>query len=152
MTSLYHEEVHMPIILIVGVVLALLVVMHLYLPAPPEVFYILLPALEILFLLIILVFRKLTIEIDREYLTFGFSVVKSKVKISNIAEYGPLDVKFRNWFGAGVRYNFRHKVLGYITGFGKGVLIKQKEGKSYAFSTTNPERVCSVIKEALAML
>jgi hypothetical protein len=97
-------------------------------------------------ILLMLNFYKLKITITNEYFDFRFGLIGNKIRIKDIQQCEVVDITFKNYLGAGIRYGF-DGTLAYNTRFGKAVRLKVKDRKrDYVITTNEPERICRLLK------
>jgi hypothetical protein len=101
-------------------------------------------AVELLLLLTLAVFYKLTIKIDNHVLrvSFGAGVVGKTVQLTEIDTYEP--VRIRWWYGWGIHltpYGWLYNVSGW-----DAVAIKLRNGKKFAIGTEEPQALVEAIR------
>jgi hypothetical protein len=101
-------------------------------------------AVELLLLLTLAVFYKLTIKIDNHVLriSFGAGVVGKTVQLTEIDTYEP--VRIRWWYGWGIHltpYGWLYNVSGW-----DAVAIKLRSGKKFAIGTAEPQALVEAIR------
>jgi hypothetical protein len=101
-------------------------------------------AVELLLLLTLAVFYKLTIKIDNHVLriSFGAGVVGKTVQLTEIDTYEP--VRIRWWYGWGIHltpYGWLYNVSGW-----DAVAIKLRNGKKFAIGTAEPQALVEAIR------
>lgn len=97
-------------------------------------------------LLILANFAFLKIEITEQELGFGYGIIKKKFKRAEVLSCEPFQIKFRDYWGYGIRYGI-NKTTGWITRSGAGVRIKIRDKKrDYVLSTDHADEICAFLK------
>ncbi len=93
-------------------------------------------------------YRGIQIQVtNKEFLiSYGFFNHKH-ISISDIVSCEHTKTPLSKYGGAGVRYRFTDRSWAYTTAFGNAVKIIQRKGKSFVFSSNNPEKLCSIINQ-----
>ncbi|MBE0525239.1 MAG: hypothetical protein IBX40_13055 [Methanosarcinales archaeon] len=120
-------------------------------------------AIQIPFLIVVLVsplafvlflfwnYRGIQIQVINKELLISYGFFNHKhIPISNIASCKHTKTPLWKYGGAGVRYCFTDRSWAYTTSFGNAVKIIQRKGKSFVFSSNNPEKLCSIINQIKA--
>lgn len=148
MSNIKYEEkqtfkIYFWIIGIIGLVL--LAAIHISdIPKPHWVSSILFPIMEAAIVFVMLNFS-LMIRIDDRYFTFGFGIIRKKIKLDNIVSCTKTKLKFSNYLGYGIRYG-RDGTIAYNTRSGNGIRVKIKDKKrDYILSTNNADNICQII-------
>ncbi len=98
------------------------------------------------FIIIALVFSKVTIQIRSGVLIIRLGPFHDELKISNIVSIRSVAVKsMGTYLGYGKRVGVDGSI-GYITGSRTGVRILMKNGKTYVISHNNPQEMMSVVQ------
>ncbi len=93
-------------------------------------------------------FRKLTIEIKDGALHFGFGLFSRKVNLSDITNCTPHELKFRVYWGYGIRFGTDGTIC-YNTRNGKGVRIESsKFRRPVVLSSNDPEKLCNLLNNS----
>ncbi|MCW4053202.1 MAG: hypothetical protein NWE78_08365 [Candidatus Bathyarchaeota archaeon] len=129
---------------IVVLLLTLAVVLH---PLNTEVFIGF--GASILTLMLILVvflnFRGIKIHLSSEGLTVDYGLFNHRhFEIDDIVSCNLVKASFRRFGGVGVRYGVDGS-WAYTTSFGNAVEIVPKNGRTFVFSSKNPEEICQII-------
>lgn len=103
---------------------------------------------SIFFVIIGMLFYKLTITIDDEYITaaFGIGWIKKTLKISNI-DIDAIEETITPWYyGIGIR--FTPKGILYNSKFGKAIIFRMKDNsKTVLFGTDNFKKIKKELQE-----
>jgi len=115
-------------------------------------------AIQISFLIVILVsplafvlflfwnYRGIRIQVTNNELSINYGFFNHKhIPISNVVSCKPIKTPLSKYGGAGVRYCFTDCSWAYTTSFGDAVKIIRRKGRSFVFSSNNPEKLCSII-------
>jgi hypothetical protein len=99
---------------------------------------------ELLLLLSLAAFYKLTIKIDDHVLriSFGVGAIRKQVQLTAIDTYEP--VRIRWWYGWGIHltpYGWLYNVSGW-----DAVAIKLRNGKKFAVGTEEPQALVEAIR------
>ncbi|MFC1487866.1 hypothetical protein ACFLRN_09310, partial [Thermoproteota archaeon] len=90
-------------------------------------------------------YRGLEIIINFDELSVNYGVFNKKsIKLTEIVLCQITKASFGRYGGSGVRYGFDGSTA-YTTSFGNAVEIIPKEGRSFVFSSKNPEKICKII-------
>jgi hypothetical protein len=90
-------------------------------------------------------FRGITIQISSEKLTIDYGLLNHKhVRFDDIVSCKQVQASFRRFGGVGVRYGLDGS-WAYTTSFGNAVEIVPKKGRTFVFSSNNPERICEIV-------
>ena len=94
-------------------------------------------------------YRGLEIIINLDELSVNYGVFNKKsIKLKEIVSCQITKASFGRYGGSGVRYGFDGSTA-YTTSFGNAVQIISKEGRTFVFSSKNPERICKIINGKL---
>jgi hypothetical protein len=89
--------------------------------------------------------RHLDFLITTDYIEFGFGVVKKRIKRSELLSCEPYQVRFRNYWGYGIRVGF-DKSIAFISRSGPAVKMVLKDGKwSYVVNVNDPAKICDLL-------
>jgi len=115
-------------------------------------------AIQIPFLIVVLVsplafvwfvfwnYRGIQIQVTNKELLINYGFFNHKhISISNIISCEHTKAPLGKYGGIGVRYCFTDRSWAYTISFGDAVKIIQRKGKSFVFSSNNPEKLCSII-------
>jgi len=90
-------------------------------------------------------FRGIKIQISSERLTVDYGLLNHKhVRLDDIVSCKQVKASFRRFGGVGVRYGLDGS-WAYTTSFGNAVEIVPKKGRTFVFSSNNPERICQIL-------
>ena len=90
-------------------------------------------------------FRGITIQISSEMLTIDYGLLNHKhVRLDDIVSCKQVKASFRRFGGVGIRYGLDGS-WAYTTSFGNAVEIVPKKGKTFVFSSNQPEKICKII-------
>ena len=93
-------------------------------------------------------FRGLEITISTNELLVKYGVFNKKsIRLNEISSCNVTKTSFGRYAGVGVRYGFNGSTV-YSTSFGNAVEIVPIYGRTFAFSSNNPEEICKTIMEA----
>jgi len=91
-------------------------------------------------------YRGIQIQVTNNELSINYGFFNHKhIPISNIVSCKHTKTPLSKYGGAGVRYCFTDRSWAYTTSLGDAVKITQRKGKSFVFSSNNPEKLCSII-------
>ena len=91
-------------------------------------------------------YRGLEIKINSNELSVKYGIFNKKSLVfSQITSCRVTKAPFGRYGGIGFRYGF-DGYTAYTTSFGNAVEIVPKEGRTFVFSSNNPEKVCKTIK------
>ncbi|MCZ2855885.1 MAG: hypothetical protein O2U62_02195 [Candidatus Bathyarchaeota archaeon] len=102
----------------------------------------------LVFILILLLnFRGITIQVSSERLTVDYGLLNHKsIRLDEIVTCKIVKASFRRFGGVGVRYGLDGS-WAYTTSFGNAVEIVPTKGRTFVFSSSNPERICQLINQ-----
>ncbi len=103
------------------------------------------PVLFFLMIFFAFNFQELVIDVNDNYLTFGFGLIKRKIPITEIKKCSATKIKFSNYLGLGIMKG-RDGTVAYATSYGKGIKVVTTKS-TYVVSTHNPEILCRIITE-----
>ena len=90
-------------------------------------------------------YRGLEIKISLDELSVSYGVFNKKsIMLKEIVSCQITKASFGRYGGSGVRYGFDGSTA-YTTSFGNAVEIVPKEGRTFVFSSKNPEKICKII-------
>ncbi len=90
-------------------------------------------------------FRGIKIQLSFEELVVDYGVFNHKsIRIDDIVSCNLVKASFRRFGGVGVRYGLDGS-WAYTTSFGNAVEIVPKKGRTFVFSSNNPETICQII-------
>ena len=103
--------------------------------------------LTLMFILILFFnFIGIKIQLSSEELTVNYGLFNHKsIRMGDIASCNVVKASFRRFGGVGVRYGLDGS-WAYTTSFGNAVEIVPKKGRTFVFSSNNPEKICQIIK------
>ena len=96
-------------------------------------------------------YRGISIKIsgERLYVSYGFFNKKSFL-LKDIVSCKGTKASFGRYYGIGVRYGSDGSIA-YTTSFGDAVEVAPKTGRTFVFSSNNPDSVCEVIRRGSAL-
>ncbi len=90
-------------------------------------------------------FRGIKVQITEKELTVYFGLLNKKaINLENISSCTVSNTSFGKYGRVGVRDGFDDSTA-YMTFFGKAVEILDKNGRTFVFSSNQPERICKNI-------
>jgi hypothetical protein len=90
-------------------------------------------------------FRGIKIQISSERLTVDYGLLNHKhLRLDDIISCKQVKASFRRFGGVGIRYGLDGS-WAYTTSFGNAVEIVPKKGRTFVFSSNNPERICQIV-------
>ena len=96
-------------------------------------------------------YRGIQIQVTNKELLINYGFFNHKrISISNIVSCKQTKAPLGKYGGIGVRYCFTDRTWAYTTSFGDAVKIIHRKGKSFVFSSNNPEKLCSIINQIKA--
>lgn len=106
--------------------------------------------LALIFILILFLnFRGIKIQVSSEELMVDYGLFNHKsIKISDIVSCNLVKASLRRFGGVGVRYGLDGS-WAYTTSFGNAVEIVPKKGRTFVFSSNNPEEICQIINKKI---
>ena len=138
--------------ILVGFVSLLIVCIYLILVATGYVFqnlfWIVIPTSVIAFLLLLFWnYKGIRIQLSTKELLVDYGILNRKsIPLEDIVSCEPTKASFRRYGGVGVRYGTDGS-WAYTTSFGNAVKIILRKGKTFVFSSNNPEKICSIINQ-----
>ncbi|MFC1802354.1 hypothetical protein ACFL0D_00110 [Thermoproteota archaeon] len=106
-------------------------------------------ALDLLFILIMLNFRKMVITIDSTYLLASFGLIKKKIILEEIKACEPITASLSVFTGMGIRYGGDGS-LAYLPSLGDAVRLSFENGRPFVFSTRNQQQVLDILNSHTA--
>jgi hypothetical protein len=96
-------------------------------------------------LVVFLNFRGIRIQLNSEGLTVDYGFFNHKhIRMDDIISCKVVKASFRRFGGVGIRYGLDGS-WAYSTSFGNAVEIVPKKGRTFVFSSNNPERICEIV-------
>ena len=96
-------------------------------------------------LVVLLNFRGIRIQLNSKGLTVDYGFFNHKhITMDNIVFCNQVKASFRRFGGIGIRYGLDGS-WAYTTSFGNAVEIVPKKGKTFVFSSNQPEKICKII-------
>jgi hypothetical protein len=102
--------------------------------------------LDILFIIILVNFRRLTIEIDQTHIVASFGLIRKKIRLDSIISCEPINATFRVYTGMGIRYGGDGS-LAYLPVLGDAVKLNIRDARPFVFSTRNQKTVIEVVRQ-----
>ena len=102
--------------------------------------------ITLMFILILFLnFRGIKIKVSSERLTVDYGLFNHKsIRLDEIVTCKMVKASFRRFGGVGVRYGLDGS-WAYTTSFGNAVEIIPKKGRTFVFSSNNPQEICQLI-------
>ncbi|UCH70691.1 MAG: hypothetical protein JSV29_01520 [Candidatus Bathyarchaeota archaeon] len=102
--------------------------------------------LTLMFILVLFLnFRGIKIQLGSEELIVDYGFFNHKhIRMDEIVSCNLVKASFRRFGGVGVRYGLDGS-WAYTTSFGNAVEIVPKKGRTFVFSSNNPEKICQII-------
>ena len=102
--------------------------------------------LTLIFILILLLnFRGIKIQLSSEELLVDYGLFNHKsIRMNDVVSCNLVKASFRRFGGVGVRYGLDGS-WAYTTSFGNAVEIVPKKGRTFVFSSNNPEKICQLM-------
>jgi hypothetical protein len=126
-----------------AVLLLLISVSHL--PLWPKL---LLAAVILALSAMIWMFRRLSIELTESDISFGFALIRRRLRWQDIESIEEVPYLFSRFLGWGVRYDMRG-TFGFIARSGMGVQIQTRQRWRYFISTERPHLLLDIAKAQL---
>ena len=93
-------------------------------------------------------YRDIQIQVTNKELLISYGFFNHKhISISNIVSCEHTKAPLGKYGGIGVRYCFVDHSWAYTTSFGDAVKIIHRKGRSFVFSSNNPEKLCNIISQ-----
>lgn len=93
-------------------------------------------------------YRGLRIQISGGKLLVNYGLFNRKsFLLDDIASCEKNKASFGKYLGVGVRYGFDGS-LAYTTSFGDAVMVVPKRGRTFVFSSKNPDEICEILRTA----
>lgn len=100
-------------------------------------------------LLLYLNFRGIKIQLNSNKLSVKFGVFNHKsINLDEIASCRTVKSSFGRFGGAGVRYGLDGS-WAYTTSLGNAVEVVPKHGRTFVFSSNNPDGICNIINNRI---
>jgi hypothetical protein len=90
-------------------------------------------------------FRRLSIELTDAGISFGFALIRKRLRWQDIKSIEETPYLFSRFWGWGVRYDMRG-TFGFIARSGMGVQIQTRQRWRYFISTNQPHLVLDIAK------
>jgi hypothetical protein len=98
-------------------------------------------------LVVFLNFRGIRIQLNSKGLTVDYGLFNHKhIRMDDIISCNLVKASFRRFGGVGVRYGLDGS-WAYTISFGNAVEIVPKKGRTFVFSSNNPEKICNIINK-----
>jgi hypothetical protein len=106
--------------------------------------------LTLMFILVLFLnFRGIKIQLSSEELIVEYGFFNHKhIRMDDIVSCNLVKASFRRFGGVGVRYGLDGS-WAYTTSFGNAVEIVPKKGRTFVFSSNNPEKICQIINRKI---
>jgi len=92
-------------------------------------------------------YRGIRIQITSERLTVNFGRLDKKSFLLKEITACKKTKTFGRYLGIGVRYGLDGS-MAYTTSLAEAVEVTPKEGRTFVFSTKNPDQICEILKKA----
>lgn len=115
------------------------------LPWWPQV---LLAAVMLALSVMIWTFRRLSIELTETEISFGFALIRKRLRWQDIESIQEEPYLFSRFIGWGIRYDMRG-TFGFIARSGMGVQIQTRQRWRYFISTNHPQELLNIAKTQL---
>jgi len=103
---------------------------------------------EIFLIFIWVNFLEMKIIVTDEFAQFGFGLFRKKIPLKKIVSCKPFEVRFGQYFGIGIRFNWWNRTILFNTRFGKAVRIKVRGSRrDYVVTTDNQKKLCQVLRK-----
>lgn len=90
-------------------------------------------------------YRGLEIKIYNNQLSIKYGIFNKKIiKLKEIVSCQPTNASFGRYGGSGVRFGSDGSTA-YTTSFGNAIEIVPIKGRTFVFSSKNPEKICEII-------
>jgi hypothetical protein len=99
-----------------------------------------------LFVLIMLNFSKLSIQVDSEKIRVSFGILGETISWNEVISCNVIKARFGVYGGAGIRLGIDNS-LAFTTSFGNAVRIMRTSGRTFVFTTKNPTKLSKIINE-----
>jgi hypothetical protein len=100
-------------------------------------------------LVLFLNFRGIKIQLNHEKLTVDYGWLNRKsIKLDEVVSCRLVEASFSRFGGVGVRYGVDGS-WAYTTSFGNAVEVVPKEGRTFVFSSNNPQQICQTINSRI---
>jgi hypothetical protein len=100
-------------------------------------------------LVLFLNYRGIKIQLNHERLTVNYGWLNRKsIRLNDVVSCRLVKASFSRFGGVGVRYGVDGS-WAYTTSFGNAVEIVPKEGRTFVFSSNNPQQVCQTINRRI---
>jgi hypothetical protein len=93
-------------------------------------------------------FRRLSIELTDADISFGFALIRKRLRWQDIESIKEEPYLFSRFIGWGIRYDMRG-TFGFIARSGMGVQIQTRHGWRYFISTDRPQTLLNVARTQL---
>ena len=90
-------------------------------------------------------FRYLNIQIQDQYISFGFGIFRKNIRWEDIAKVSLQPYLFSRFMGWGICLDLRG-TIGFIARRSMGVQLQLKSGRKYFFSTSHPYELAEIIR------
>ena len=106
-------------------------------------------AVLIFILVLFLNFRGIKIQLGPERLTVDYGWLNRKsIRLDEIVSCRLVKASFSRFGGVGVRYGVDGS-WAYTTSFGNAVEVVPKQGRTFVFSSNNPQQICQTINNRI---
>ena len=102
--------------------------------------------LDLFFVVILLNFRKLIIEIDSTYLIASFGIIKKRINLGEIRSCEPIEATLSVYTGMGIRYGGDGS-LAYLPSLGDAVRLRFDSGRPFVFLSKNRDQVLQILTQ-----
>ena len=89
--------------------------------------------------LLTVAFSRYFIDVDCGTICFGYLWWNVSTTVEQVESVGIDEARFSEFLGLGWRIGITTKRIGYVVNFGKAVVIKVRNGKTYLISCRDPE-------------
>jgi hypothetical protein len=103
----------------------------------------LLAAVMLALTIMIVTFRRLSIELTDADISFGFALIRKRLRWRDIESVQEVPYLFSRFIGWGVRYDMRG-TFGFIARSGMGVQIQTRNRWRYFISTDHPQTLLNI--------
>jgi len=148
-TGAFVKVIIMAVLSLIGVLLLVLAVYH----QPWDTEAIVGFGVSILTLVFVSIFalnfRGIKIQLSSEMLSVKYGLINLKsIELAEIASCKLVRASFKRFGGVGIRYGLDGS-LAYSTSFGNAVEIVPKQGRTFVFSSNNPDEICQIVNSRI---
>jgi len=141
----YYEEVPLTIGIFIAALTPTAFLQYIAVQREPLLLW-LYVVMDLIFIVMMLNFRRMTIKIAEGKLVVSFGLIKKKVRLEDIRKCEVIKASLSVYTGMGVRYGGDGS-LGFLPRLGEAMKLSFEKGRAFVFSTNESEKLLAVLHQ-----